>query len=86
MEKIGEVLKGDKRFERPDILIREKTAQITKQEIGADVDVKKIKVRDGIISIETYDYIFKSQLAIKKERILAKLQELFPDKYVTDIK
>lgn len=85
MEKIGEVLKGDKRFKRPDILVREKTVEIIKKEIGVDIDIKKIKVRECVITIDTFDPILKSEIFIRKNVILEAIRESV-DKNIKDIR
>lgn len=86
MESISNFLEKFKKFGKPDILVREKTAEIIKKEIGIDIDNKKIKLREGVIYIETHDHLLKSEVFLKKRKILTFIQDLFKDKNIRDIK
>lgn len=86
MENISHFLDKFKKFGKPDILVREKTAEIIKKEIGVDIDNKKIKLRDCVIYVETHDHILKSEIFLKKRKILSFLQDFCSDKNIKDIK
>ena len=86
MESISNFLEKFKKFGKPDILVREKTAEIIKKGIGIDIDNKKIKLREGVIYIETHDHLLKSEVFLKKRKILTFIQDLFKDKNIRDIK
>ena len=86
MKKIGDFLKEIKKFGKPDLLIREKVAEAIRKYIGFNIDIKDIKYRDGIVYIKTGDHLLKSEVFIKKRKILDYVQDLSDGKNVIDIK
>lgn len=86
MQKIGELLKRFTKICRPDILIREKTSEILKEEIGINIEPKRIKVKNGIILLELNSAAARNELFIKKDRILRKIKEQSKDVNIRDIK
>ncbi|MEI6296764.1 MAG: hypothetical protein WCO84_03915 [bacterium] len=86
MLQIGTLLERFKRFSKPDILVREKTCQIIEEELGIKLDDKKISFKNGTICVSTYNHVLKSEIFIKKGRILRRIQDSMADKNILDIR
>ena len=86
MQQLSSLLERFKRFSRPNIQIREAVSKAIKSEIGADVSEKDISVKGGVVYIKTHNSILKNELYLKKQNILANVQNVCGSKSVNDIK
>ena len=80
------LLERFKRLTRPNILVREKTSVIIQEEVSVKIDDKKIFLRNGVIYVDTHDPIVKSEIFLKKRKILGRIQEELGERGVFDIK
>jgi len=86
MEKISIFLNKLKKFSRPDILTREKTAEIIEEETGFKITEKDVFIRNRTIFLKIHNSVLKNEIYLKKEKILKKIQDLSGNKNVLDIK
>ena len=67
-------------------LVRGFLIDIIKKEINYDIDVKNIKVQNGIVYLNERP-IIKNEIFMKKNKILSELNQLIPrEKHVLDIR
>jgi hypothetical protein len=67
-------------FRKRDVII-----EAIKQTTNQTVDFKDISIKDGVISIKSSSAL-KSEIFLKKNKILSLIKEKLPDLKVTDIK
>ncbi len=86
MDKLSSFLEKFKKFSRPDIVVREKTAEAIKKEIGREINEKDIRVKNGIIFLNIYNSSLKNEIFLKKNKILDIVRDLTSNKNIFDIK
>ncbi len=86
MLQISSFLKKFQRFGRPDIATREASSSVIKEYIGFEITPKDISIKNGIVYLKNPPPVVKSEIFIKRDRIIDKIINISKDKTIKDIR
>ena len=75
MDNINKFLERFKKITIPGESVRIKTAEILSAEFGEEIKIEDISIKINILFIKTSDASLKSEVFLKKNKILGKLRE-----------
>ena len=86
MKKIDGFLKRFEKITIPDESVRLKTAEILSSEFGEEIKKEDISVKNGIIFIKTKDASLKSDIFLKKQKIIDNINSYLGKITIRDIR